>query len=257
VYEADKVSQFVEKVPGIFRDPFFGLLSLLPDSDKKKNITVKLKRFSENVALPPTLFSHRWRTYYNGEGLKGLLTDHLIDYLKIDDLYGDILQFNLEADGPDILSRSLYSDYQTVVDFYFRRNDLNRVFQFRTHFPLLDYRLVEYCATIPSTLKINGWFDTKYILKKALEKVLPHTSVYRTDKLGHSIPLKNWMRDNREVKDFILDYISEETVRKRGFFRGTEINKMIREHMEKKRNNSHRLWSLAVLEMWLQEHYDQ
>jgi len=121
----------------------------------------------------------------------------------------------------------------------------------------LDHRLVEYCATIPSHMKIKGWFDTKYILKKAMEKVLPHRIVHRKDKLGHSIPLKNWIRENMEVREFILDHISEDAVKKRGFFQYPYVRGLIDEHLEKQRNNSHRLWALAVLEMWLTEHFDR
>jgi asparagine synthase (glutamine-hydrolysing) len=254
VYEADKIARFADALPNILKKPFIGLSTLLPDSDKKKNFVVKIKRFSENLGLPVELLSHRWRIYYNSNELSQLLTTSFADGLNGVSLYEDILQFNNEADGPDLLSRILYSDYQTEVDFYLRRNDLNRRFCLETHFPLLDYRLVEYCAAIPSHMKIKGWFDTKYIFKKAMEKVLPHSIVYRKDKLGHSIPLKNWIRDNNEVRQFILDFISEDAIQKRGFFTYSYVHKLIKDHMAKRRNNSHRLWALAVLEMWLREH---
>lgn len=257
VYEADKVSQWVDRVPGFFKNSFITLLSLLPDSGKKKNITVKLKRFSESLSLPSELLSHRWRTYYSEHQIGKLLGYLHADKISVDELHKDILRINREADGPDMLSRSLYSDYNTVVDFYLRRNDLIRKFQLQMHFPLLDFRLAEYCSLIPSRLKINGWFNTKYILKKTMESVLPPSIVYRRDKLGHSIPLKNWIRDDREVKSFFLDFLSEETVRNRGFFQYSEINRMVYEHMRKKRNHSHRLWAMVIMEMWLQEHYDK
>ena len=142
------------------------------------------------------------------------------------------------------------------MDFYLRRNDLNHRFQLETRYPMLDYRLVEYCAAIPSHLKIKGWFDTKYIFKKAMENTLPHNIVYRKDKLGHSIPLKNWIRDNKQVREFVLDLVSKDTVKKRDLFDYRYVEKLTEDHLTKKRNNSHRLWALAVLELWLREHYD-
>jgi len=69
--------------------------------------------------------------------------------------------------------------------------------------------------------------------------------------------MKNWIRDDPEVRGFILDFLSRETVQRRGLFRYESIEKMISEHLTKRRNNAHRLWSLAVLEMWLREHYDR
>ena len=167
-----------------------------------------------------------------------------------------MLDRNREVEGLDHMSHSLYSDYNTVMDFYLRRNDINRSFGVETRYPMLDHELVEYCARIPMSLKIRGWFDTKYIFRKSMEPVLPHKIVHREDKLGHSIPLKNWLRDKPQVKEFILDHLSEETIRKRGYFNVSYINRMINEHMSMKRNNSHRLWTLAVLEMWMRKHID-
>ena len=256
VYEADKVAGFVDKFPRIVVAPIFRFMSSIPDSDKKKNLMVKIKRFSENYTLPKELLSHRWRIYYNLTELVDFLTSSFSSELNMQDLFKDILSYSSEVNTNDPIQRSIYCDYQTVVDFYLRRNELIRKFQIETHFPLLDYQLVEYCASIPTRLKINGWFNTKYIFKKAMEKKLPRDIVYRKDKLGHSIPLKNWMRDNEEVKNFILDYISEQTIRKRDIFQYKYINQLVEDHLHKKRNNSHRIWGLTVLEMWLQEHFD-
>jgi len=254
VYEADKIAYFVDQMPMGVKLPTAKLLSLLPDTDKKKNLMVKLKRFSENLFMPKELMTHRWRTYYQLPELSRLWSDLFRQALNEFDLFEDILEYNSEADGPDFLSRSIYSDYQTAVDFYLRRNDLNRMFGIETNYPMLDVELVQFCAAIPSQLKIKGWFQTKYILKKAVESVLPHEIVHRKDKLGHSIPLKNWLRDSKKVQEFVFSYLSETTVRKRGLFNPGYISHLINQHLARRRNNSHRLWSLAVLEMWLQAH---
>ena len=254
IYEADKIARFIDPVPGVLKKPIFSLASLLPDSDQKKNLTVKIKRFAESMSYPAELLSHRWRIYYQPADLRALLSDDAYQSIASENLYDDILSRNREVQGLDHLSHSLYSDYNTVMDFYLRRNDINRVFGVETRYPMLDHELVEYCARIPMSLKIRGWFDTKYIFRKSMEPVLPHKIVHREDKLGHSIPLKNWLRDKPQVKEFILDHLSEETIRKRGYFNVSYINGLINEHMSMKRNNSHRLWTLADLEMWLRAH---
>lgn len=256
IYEADKIARFIDPIPGILKKPAFALASLLPDSDQKKNLTVKLKRFAESMSYPAELLSHRWRIYYQPADLKALLSADAHHSIANEDLYDDMLSRNREIEGVDYLSHSLYSDYNTVMDFYLRRNDINRGFGVETRYPMLDHELVEYCARIPMNQKIRGWFDSKYIFRKSMEPVLPHEIVFREDKLGHSIPLKNWLRDKSQVKEFVLDHLSEETIRKRGFFDVSYINNMIDEHMSMKRNNSHRLWTLAVLEMWMRQHID-
>jgi len=256
VYEADKIAEVVDRIPGFVKSPFLAMARLLPDSDKKKNFVVKAKRFALSANFPPELISHRWRIYYDSNEIKKLTTQKTLQLLNEFHPYDDILQFNKEADGPDLVSRSLYSDYNTVVNFYLRRMNLNNQFHLEPRYPLLDHRLVEYCATLPSDLKFSGWSDTKYIFKETMAGVLPDEIVFRKDKLGHSIPLKNWMRDNQQIKNFILDYLDESTIKKRGYFSYPFVQKMVKQHLKKTRNNSHRLWALAVLEMWLQKNMD-
>ena len=256
IYEADKIAKYVEVLPLFVRQSLNRVLSFIPDSDKKKPLSVKLKRFIESSLLSPDLLSHRWRIYYQFSELQQLFVPEVAGKFQESQVYQDIFDFNAEGDGEDDLSRSLYSDYQTIIDFYLRRNDLNRCFSLETRYPLFDHRLVEFCASLPTDLKIRGWFDTKYIFKKAMENVLPHEIVHRQDKLGHSIPLKNWMRDDSQVQAFVMNYLNEGVIKKRGIFNPKFVQQLVDEHMAKQRNNSHRLWGLAVFEMWMQEHGD-
>lgn len=253
VYVADKTARLVDAVPAFIIKPFTSLGKMLPDSDKKKNLVVKVKRFSESYQFPKSLFSHRWRIYYHADDINKLMHKDILGRMNAFDPYQVMLRFNKEVDGKDILSRSIYSDYNTVVGFYLRRMGFLRHFGIDARFPLLDHRLVEYAATVPSSLKIRGMSDTKYIFKKAMENTLPHDIVYRKDKLGHSIPLKNWMRDNTKVKTFITDLLSESALKQRGFFNPQYVSKMIHDHLSKTTNNSHRLWALVVLELWLRD----
>ncbi len=256
IYEADKIAKYAEVIPRPIRQGLNGLLSFIPDSDKKKPLSVKLKRFIESSLLSPALLSHRWRIYYQFHELKQLFVSDFSKNFREDHVYQEIFDFNAEGDGDDDLSRSLYSDYQTIIDFYLRRNDLNRCFSLETRYPLFDHQLVEFCASLPTDLKIRGWFDTKYIFKKAMENVLPREIVHREDKLGHSIPLKNWMRDDPKVQSFVMNYLNDGVIKKRGIFNPQFVQSLVNEHMAKRRNNSHRLWGLAVFEMWMQEHHD-
>jgi len=256
VYLADPVGRFIDRVPGFIKNPMLWMGLRLRDSEKKKDFRVKWKRFSISIQFPQSLLSHRWRIYYTQDEIADLLNRELLSQLEDRDPYKTMLMINDEADGLDYLSRSLYSDYQTVVGFYLRRMDLLRHYGIESRFPMLDERLIQYGATIPSMMKIRGRSDTKYILKKTMEDILPGEIVHRKDKLGHSIPLKNWMRDDARVKSFMMDILTPESLKKRGLFDGSTVSKYIEEHLLKRRNHSHRLWALMVLELWLREHYD-
>lgn len=255
VYEADKIGKYADMIPRPLLAPALAMFRMLPDSDQKKNLTVKLKRFSESMVYPKELLSHRWRIYYNDRDLQRIIGKDFVEGLDWDELLEDLFAINAEAKGMDMLSQSLHSDYQSVVDFYLRRNDLIRRFGIQVRYPMFNPKLVEFCAKMPTEMKINGWFDTKYIFKKAMEPVLPHEIIYRKDKLGHSIPLKNWIREDKKVREMILDHLTGDNLYLKNLFNQQEVTRFVNDHMSKKKNNSHRLWTLAVIEMWLRNQF--
>jgi asparagine synthase (glutamine-hydrolysing) len=251
VYTADKLATVVDRLPRALLNPLSRTLQKIPDSDHKKNVQVKLKRFAYSLSFPPGLLSHRWRTYYTPQELQELCTGDFMARCDMQQLFEGMCRYTREADGKDQLSRSLYSDYYTLVDFYLRRLGLLRAFAVESRPPLLDHRLVEYAARIPSRLKIRGLSDTKYIYKKALEKVLPREILYGRPKLGHSVPMKNWLRERAEVRAFVADVLSDKSFKDRGFFHMHGVQRLLDEHLRKTHNHSHRLWGLVVLELWL------
>jgi asparagine synthase (glutamine-hydrolysing) len=256
VYIADKVAAVVDRFPRLILNPVTRVLQRIPDSDQKKNIQVKLKRFAYSLSFPPELLSHRWRTYYTPQELGKLCTGDFMASCDQQRLFESMCQYTREADGRDLLSHSLYSDYYTLVPFYLRRLGLLRAFAVESRLPLLDYRLVKYAAQIPARLKIRGLSHTKYLYKKVLAKILPREILYDRPKLGHSVPMKNWLRDNRKVKALVAEVVSDHSFQERGFFCAHFVQQMIAEHSRKTYNHSHRLWGLLVLEFWLRTCWD-
>jgi asparagine synthase (glutamine-hydrolysing) len=61
-----------------------------------------------------------------------------------------------------------------------------------TRLPFLDYRLVEFCVSIAPQFKIReGW--TKYVLRRAMEQILPSEVTWRKDKMGFAAPERTWI----------------------------------------------------------------
>ncbi len=255
VYQADEVAKKFSRIPKPLQKMMTSVFSLFPDTDKKKSFAVKAQRFAYSYSFPEALFSNRWRIYYQKPELFKLFDASHHDDIKQANPLDEIIDIYDEADGEDYLSKTLYGDYQTVVDFYLRRMHLLRTFGIEARFPMFDPRLVEYAAKIPSDLKLRG-SETKYILHKTMAGVLPDEIVFRKDKLGHSVPFKNWLRDVPEIKRFINTVLSEETVKKRGLFNYSFVQKLLSDHDKKTKNNSHRIWALVVLELWMQKNID-
>lgn len=65
--------------------------------------------------------------------------------------------------------------------------------------PFLDYRLVEFCLSLPDNYKLyRGW--TKRLMRTAMKDVLPEPIRNRTDKIGFATPEEVWMRDRAPEK---------------------------------------------------------
>lgn len=261
-YTADKAAKYVDRIPKPLLKPVLSALQKLPDSGAKKNLQVKLKRVAYSLGFPPELLSHRWRVYYKPDELSDLCADELL--AQISNSAADMLSSGLfdnmlkhtQVEGPDILSRCLSSDYWTLVNFYLRRLELLRPFGIENRLPLLDHRLVEYAAKIPSDLKLRGFSDTKYIYKQALRGILPDEILFDRPKLGHSVPMKNWMRQKAVVRDWMTEIFASDSFRRRELFNLSFVQKLLDEHFKKTHNHSHRLWALAVLELWFRHHLD-
>lgn len=79
--------------------------------------------------------------------------------------------------------------------------------------PFLDYRIVEFCLSLPLNLKHqNGW--SKFILRNIMDKNLPDSIVWRRNKLGFNAPDNIWLSEtqnihyeilNSKIMDFCID----------------------------------------------------
>jgi len=214
-------------------------------------LQVKIKRFAYSVGFPPELLSHRWRIYYTPQELESLCAGDFLDPCSLPNIFDVMHGINSRVDGKDQLSRSLYSDFNSLVGFYLRRLGLLRSHAVESRLPLLDYRLVEYAATIPSRLKIRGLSDTKFIYRRALERLLPREILYDRPKLGHSVPMKNWLRTDGKTRTWIEEVLRDGSPEVRGFFRADFNQRLLDEHQSRTQNHSHRLWAMLVLKLWL------
>jgi asparagine synthase (glutamine-hydrolysing) len=131
-----------------------------------------------------------------------------------------------------------------------------RTLGFTARFPLLDPRLVQYVARIPSSRKVTSDSANKELFHGAMKDVLPRVILERKDKLGNSVPLKNWLRDSPALRDFAQEYLSEESLRRRGLFRPAYVKRLWERHQSRRENHSHRLWSLLTFELWCRRHID-
>jgi asparagine synthase (glutamine-hydrolysing) len=90
--------------------------------------------------------------------------------------------------------------------------------------------------------------SSKYILKKLAERVGVPSEVLHRPKRGFAMPLVHWMR--QELKRDLVEILLEPRTLDRGYYSKTALRKLVEEHTSGRRDRSHELWLLLMLELW-------
>lgn len=248
-YIADKIGRYYRRLPAAMRDRWIPwAVDRIPPSAKKKGFTNKLKRFVEGALLSDSLQHFRWSIFMMEEAKNQLYSEDLkraVDGLDTSSRFTHYLDAFREADP---LWQQQYADIKTylVDDILVKVDRMSMANSLEARTPFLDYRVVEFAASLPSHLKLNG-FRSKYLLKRSMASRLPAEIIHRK-KEGFSIPMKNWLR--QELRPLMEEYLSESRIRKEGLFNAPYIKKLKEEHLKGTANHAHRLWSLMVFEIW-------
>jgi asparagine synthase (glutamine-hydrolysing) len=151
----------------------------------------------------------------------------------------------IDQDGPDTLSRHLWASVKHSLPDLLRYEDRNSMaFSLESRVPFLDHRLVSYAFGEAARWRINqGW--TKWILRRAMERIVPSQVVWRTDKVGFGTPMADWVsewiRCEPEYigeRSFITAYLDLQNLR------------ALTSHPDLSQN-FHLLWRCIALEAWL------
>lgn len=116
--------------------------------------------------------------------------------------------------------------------------------------PFLDHKLVELAAKIPPEMKISH--GGKHILKEAARDIIPAKVIDRP-KGYFPVPALKYIRG--EYFDFVKNIVKSPACKKRKIFQDVYIDALLAapdKHITPLRGS--KLWQVALLEFWLQEH---
>lgn len=149
----------------------------------------------------------------------------------------------------------VYSQDWLVEDLLMKADRMSMAASLELRTPFLDYRLVEWAARLPTTLKVgrsgNKGYRTKEVLRRYAQPRLP-ASVVERPKQGFPVPVYDWLSTSLTATshDILLSSSSQlHTWIKPDYLQsiveaGTASNAVMMDR--------HRLWNLLVLEVWMQ-----
>lgn len=148
----------------------------------------------------------------------------------------------------------LYLDSKTYLpgDILTKVDRMSMAASLEARVPLLDHKLIEFVAQIPAELKLKG-LQTKYIFRQAVRGLVPPEILERPKK-GFGVPIGEWI--NSELRGQIHETLSDKQTLERGYFAPSYIKTMLDEHARNRRDHSHALWILWMLELWHREFVD-
>jgi len=147
----------------------------------------------------------------------------------------------------DMLHRMLYTDIKTyLVELLMKQDQMSMAASIESRVPFLDHELVEFTASIPAQYETQG-LAGKFILKAAVEDLLPREVVYR-QKMGFPTPWTYWLAG--EQLDQLEQMLLEPRTVERGHFNRDAVSTLFGEHRAGVRDHGNRIWRLLNLELW-------
>ena len=250
-YVADRYARTLARFPGrAALSVLHSMSESFPPSEKKKGFVNKVKRFLDGAVAEPALQHYRWLTHLSPESKDALYTESLRERMRGADVRQPVLT-TLAEPRNDALNRQLYADFKLFLadDILVKVDRMSMATSLEARAPFLDKDVLELAFRMPGKMKLRGG-TRKYVLKKAMEGMLPQSILHRR-KEGFSIPSRTGSSAScRPLMDSLL---SRQRVEARGLFQWSDVERLTREHVEGRANHAHQLFPLMVFERWAEE----
>jgi asparagine synthase (glutamine-hydrolysing) len=224
------------------------LVERLPVSHAKVSFDYKAKRFVSGAYLPPAAGHLWWKTIIDDETKAALYADGIGREARPTVRLFDALY--QESDGQE-LDRLQYIDSQLYLpaDILVKVDRMSMLHSLEARVPFLDRAMLEFTRRIPPRLRLRG-MTSKYLLRRAMADRLP-AAVVNGKKRGFNVPMPSWLAGN--LRDFTRDVLSPQRVRRQGLFKPAAVERLVADHLAKRRDFSRAIWTLLVLSVWQDE----
>jgi asparagine synthase (glutamine-hydrolysing) len=210
---------------------------------------LRAKHTLEELAQPPADAFFHSIAITSDPMRRRLFSERLARELQGYDAKSLIRRHMAMANTDDPLAQALYTDFKTWLpgDILTKVDRASMANSLEVRAPFLDHQFVEWAATLSAGLKLHKG-TSKYILKRALEPLLPRDILYRP-KQGFSMPLAHWFRG--PLRERLRSAIGSPRLQDTGYFIGGELERLADDHAQGRQDHSAVLWLVLVFETFL------
>ena len=251
---AMKIAAAFDPVPSLLRRPLLSAVAGVLPGGMPGRLTAPLrnaKKFARSAALD---FEERYLgygTYFSDDMKQRLYTDEWRNRTREYDAYATHRRYFAHVADAAPLNRLLYVDLKTFLPCLnlMTTDKTSMAANLEVRVPFLNREMIEMAARMPPRLKLRG-LTRKYVLKRALENVLPRDVVWRK-KAGFGAPIRSWLRG--PLRPLVDELLSESAVKQRGLFRPAEVKRIVEANFSGREDYNLQVFQLLGLELWLRE----
>jgi asparagine synthase (glutamine-hydrolysing) len=245
---AERLHDRLDRLPGALARPLLRLAAaLLPPG-------IRGQGYLDLLGSGPLDRYFRMMTNQRTETLRQLLTAEARSRVATEVDASWFHHLAAEGNAPDYVSTLQYLDVRSYLpeDILTKVDRTSMLVSLEARVPLLDHVLMEYVATIPSSLKLDRG-QGKAIFKRAMAADLPDEILNRP-KMGFGVPLAAWFR--RELADYTRETLLSRQARHRGLFAPAAVEALLTAHGHGRRDRSAQIWALLSFEQWARQWLD-
>lgn len=240
----DLVRRFVPR-------PVLSLIHSAMTGLESHTLARKARSLSGSALKDPGRAFFRTNSCIEEQKLQQLLSDDIRRSCSSYDPADHTLRYWNRMGGKDHVACMLYTDLKTYLpgDILVKVDRMSMANSLEVRAPFLDYRIIEFAASLPSDWKIKG-NNKKIILKKTFGHLLPDRILNRS-KHGFTVPLDSWFRG--ELKPLAENSLLRQPALAE-YLNLSTVQVLWQEHQQKKADHGSLLWSLLMFALWQQEY---
>lgn len=245
------------KIPQIIRSYMF---SPLNTHFFKSSRLEKYLKASEKPLYMHNIYFNNDISYgprFSKEDKEKILSKDTIDALDIKREIDYLKESYLNLDEYNVIDQELYVDqkYWLPDNLLLKADKMTMAHSLELRVPFLDHTFVEYVNNLPINLRLNkeknNTYNTKYILRKSYENILPAEIVTRPKK-GFPVPVENILKT--DLKHRFLDNLNDSKINQSKLLDTSYISKIFNDYCQSDNDLTKietRLWSIFIFFEWL------
>jgi len=212
------------------------LFDRLPVSHANMSLDFKIKRTLRGLSYNPEVWLPTWMGPLDAPEIVELFEEPI----QLEDLYSEAIEQWEKCPQTNLIDKTLqfYTNLYLQDDIMVKTDRVSMMHSLEVRAPFLDIDLVDFVRRIPNNYKLRRG-TTKYILKAALQPVLPHDVLHRSKK-GFGSPVGAWFKNGA------LPTSSAQAVGTKAQF----VQRRAAAHRAGKSDERALLWNNYVLNNW-------